>query len=83
MPDLLSVANTAGTFNVPARAPEQARAARRGYVLAEAAMGSDADEAAWRAASNADDQATIDRLNAEGEARRQRADEIGKQEGWW
>lgn len=65
------------------RTPEQARAARRGYVLAEAALGGDADEAAWREAFNAGDQTALDRLNAEGEARLAIADEIGKKEGWW
>lgn len=65
------------------RTPEQAQAARRAYVLAEMAIGDDAEELAWRAAFRSDDQATIDLLNAEGEARRQRADKIGKREGWW
>lgn len=80
-PDLAALIERAK--QLPHRTSEQARAARRSYVLAEAAMGSDADEAAWRSAFFADDQAAIDRLHAEGEARRRRADEMGKREGWW
>ena len=46
---------------------------RRSYVAAEAALGSDADEASYRDALARGDKAEIARLDAEAEARRQRA----------
>lgn len=49
------------------------RAQRRSWVAAEAAFGSDTDEAAYRAAVEHEDKAEIARLDAEAEARRQQA----------
>lgn len=49
---------------------------RRSWVLAEASMGSDADERAYRAALFANDTATLERLRAEAAARVERAKEI-------
>lgn len=49
------------------------RAQRRSYVAGEAALGSDADEAAYRSALDRGDKAEIARLDAEAEKRRQRA----------
>lgn len=45
--------------------PPDERAARRSYVVGEAAIGNDADEAAWSAAHMANDQVAIKRLNDE------------------
>lgn len=45
------------------------RAQRRSYMLGEAALGSDADEAAYAEAVAAGDKATMARLDAEAEAR--------------
>lgn len=53
--------------------PEERRAQRRSMVAAEAAFGSDADEAAYRDALARGDAAEAARLNAEAEARRQQA----------
>ncbi len=44
-------------------------AQRRSYVAAEMAIGSDSDEAAYRAALDAGDHAKITQLQEEGEAR--------------
>jgi hypothetical protein len=52
---------------------EDLRAQRRSYVAGEAAWGSDADEAAYRAALKRGDKDEIGRLNAEAEKRRRRA----------
>lgn len=51
---------------------EDLRAQRRSWVAGEAAMGNDADEAAYRAAYDRDDKEEMARLDAEGEKRRQR-----------
>jgi hypothetical protein len=63
---------------VDAMTPQELRAMleqqARSVARAEAAFGSDADEAAYSAAYMAGDQAAIDRLNAEGEARVARLD---------
>ena len=53
--------------------PEQIRAQRRSYVAAEAAFGSDADEAAYAAAALCGDVDTMRRMDAEAEARCQQA----------
>ena len=53
--------------------PEEIAAQRRSYVAAQMAIGSDADEAEYRTALAAGDEATLARLNAEAEARQQRA----------
>lgn len=50
---------------------EELQAQRRHYVASEAAWGSDADEAAYRAAHGRGDMAEMARLNAEGKARQQ------------
>lgn len=49
------------------------RRQRRSYVASEMAMGSDADESAYRVALENDDKAEIARLHAEGELRREAA----------
>ncbi len=51
---------------------EELRAQRRSWVASEAAWGSDADEAAYRAAFDRGDKEEMVRLDAEGEARKQR-----------
>lgn len=45
--------------------PEEIRAQRRSFVVAEAGFGSDADEAAYRAAYDAGDKTEIERLDFE------------------
>ena len=49
---------------------------RRGWILAEAAMGSDADERAYRKALFTNDEEELARLKAEQEVRRERAAKI-------
>ena len=49
------------------------KAQRRSWLLAEAAFGSDADEAAYRRALEAGDTAEIERLDAEAQERVERA----------
>ena len=56
--------------------PAEIHAQRRAWVLAEAAFGSDADEAAYDAALVSGDQATLARLNAEAAARVRQAQAI-------
>ncbi len=53
----------------PAERARMMKQQRRSWARAEAGFGSDADEAAYRAALEAGDAATISRLNAEAEAR--------------
>jgi hypothetical protein len=60
---------------------EELRAQRRSYAATEAAWGSDADEAAYRAACNRGDKEEMARLEAEGEKRRQRAIEYMQEMG--
>lgn len=57
------------------------RAQRRSYVVGEAAMGSDADEAAYRAAVERGDQTAIANLDAEAEQRRARAEAYLAEDG--
>ena len=52
---------------------EELRAQRRSYVSGEAAMGGDADEAAYRSAIERGDKDEIARLDVEAEMHRQRA----------
>lgn len=52
---------------------EELRAQRLSHVASEAAWGSDADEAACRAAHHRGDKEEMARLDAEGEKRRRRA----------
>lgn len=51
-------------------------AQRRSWILAEASMGSDADERAYRKALFENDTATLERLRAEAAARVERAKEL-------
>lgn len=51
---------------------KELRAQRRSWVAGEAAMGGDADEAAYRAAHDRGDKEEMARLEGEGEKRRQR-----------
>lgn len=52
---------------------EELRQQRRSYVASEMAWGSDADEAAYRAALERGDKEKIAQLEAEAEERKQRA----------
>jgi hypothetical protein len=52
---------------------EELRAQRRSWVAAESGFGSDADEAAYRAAYERGDTTEMARLDAEAEKRKQRA----------
>ena len=54
--------------------PEERRSQRRSFVLGEAGMGSDADEAAYRRALEARDEEALARLDAESELRVARAE---------
>lgn len=56
----------------PAELKEMLWAQRRAFVIAESAMGNDAEEAEYRAALAAGDQSEIKRLDAEAEARARR-----------
>lgn len=56
--------------------PEELRAQRDSYVRAEMGFGSDADEAAYRAALFAGDKAELDRLEAASQARMAAYDRI-------
>ncbi|WKV16974.1 hypothetical protein [Microcystis phage MJing1] len=69
-PELLALLEQARSHRMT---PDEIRAQRRSYVAGEMAMGSDADEAAYRAALAAGDAAEVARLNAEAEARRRAA----------
>ncbi len=54
---------------------EEYEAQRRSFVVAEAGFGSDADEAAYRMAFDADDKAEIERLTFEADLRMAQARE--------
>ena len=69
-PELLALLKRAAAHEMT---PDEMRAQRRSVVAAEMAMGSDADEAAYHLAWERGDEAEMARLQAEGEARRQRA----------
>lgn len=56
----------------PAELAEMKRVQRRSFVIAEAAMGDDAEEAAYRAALASGDEAEIKRLDEEADARGRR-----------
>lgn len=57
----------------PAEREAMYAAQRRSFIIAEARLGSDADEAAWRAALAAGDDETLARLHREAEERAARA----------
>ncbi len=57
----------------PVERAEMARQQRRSWVLAEAAFGSDADEAAYRRALDSGDRIELERLDREADQRRERA----------
>jgi hypothetical protein len=83
-PELIALLSRARDV-VEAMTPEQRgtmiAAQRRSYVIGEAGMGSDADEAAYRAALVAGDHSALVRLNAESMERMQMADRILKEHG--
>jgi hypothetical protein len=70
-PELLALLERARSLPPPT--PEEIAAQRRSYVAAEAAMGTDADEAAYSVALDTGDTATLARLDAEADARHARA----------
>ena len=78
-PELLQLLERAA--RMPPPTPEQIAASRRSWVIAETAIGSDADEAAYREAFDAGDTARMARLDAEGQARGERAAQIMREMG--
>lgn len=78
-PDLISLLHEAQA-RYEAMTPEQRaamhKAQRRSYVIGEMGMGSDEDEAAFRAALEANDHPALARLSAEAEARMEQAREV-------
>ena len=61
---------------LPDQQQREHAAQRRSWILAEASMGSDADERAYRKALFENDTATLERLRAEAAARVERAKEL-------
>lgn len=70
---LLAAARARWDALTPEQRREADRRQRRGYIMAEAAMGSDADEAAYRIAYNKQDVDTLEKLDAEAKLRELRA----------
>lgn len=71
--DLIRKANARVAAMTATEYAEMIRLQRRSYVLGEIGMGSDKDEAAYRAALDAGDHPTLARLKAEAEARMEQA----------
>ena len=72
---LISAARERVAAMTPQERAEMIRQQQRSYAIAEARFGSDADEAALAAAHRAGDQARIQQLNAEADARAARAEQ--------
>lgn len=81
--DLMARARAAWEALTPEQRAEEIRRQRRSYVIAEMGMGSDQDEFDYRAALASEDHDTIKRLDAEGVARMERAEQSLKESGLW